>query len=395
MKSLFVRYEFIFNRKKSLNSNGEALIQIRMYLKGINKFYSTGIYIKPSEWNDIKNVPKNPILLRKVNSIKQELANFEDNCRRQFGTFSLNHFDKFGKVIEEITIEKIEEKSFTQFMITQHQAEKALRQESWRTRLHTITIFKDFKPDVLFTQINYSLIEGFDFFLHSKKLHTNTIANHHKHIKKYILRAIKDDIIQQRANPYLFFKVKKVEARSQFLTNDEIERMENIVFENLNTFEEKVRDMFLFGVYTGLRFSDIYKLKKMNFFESPDGMILNYQASKTQKHGVKFLDILFFGKPRIIAEKYIPEDNTKTLFKGLVNSKVNRILKVLSKKARIPKPLCFKDARDTFATQLINLNLPLTIIQAELQHGNIKITSKYLHVTGDSTKKAMKNLWQQ
>lgn len=395
MKSLFVRYEFVFNRKKSLNSNGEALIQIRMYLKGINKFYSTGIYIKPSDWNDTKNVPKNPILLRKVNSIKQELADFEDNCRRQFGTFSLKNFESFGNEIEETAIKKIEEKSFTQFMITQHQAEKALRQESWRTRLHTITIFKDFKPDVLFNQINYSLIEGFDFFLHSKKLHANTIANHHKHIKKYILRAIKDDILQQKANPYLLFKVKKVEARSQFLTNDEIERMENIVFENPNTFEERVRDMFLFGVYTGLRFSDIYKLKKMHFFESPDGMILNYQANKTQKHGVKFLDILFYGKPRIIAEKYIPEDNTKTLFKGLVNSKVNRILKVLSKKARIPKPLCFKDARDTFATQLINLNLPLTIIQAELQHGNIKITSKYLHVTGDSTKKAMKNLWQQ
>ncbi len=395
MKSLFVRYELIFNRKKSLNSNGEALIQIRMYLNGLNKFYSTGIYVKPSEWNETKNVPKSPILLRRVNSIKQELADFEYDCRRQLGVFILKNFDKFGQVPEEPSIEKIEDVSFTEFMIAQHQAEKALRQESWKTRERTIKAFKEFKPDVLFTQINYSLIEGFDFFLHSKKLHANTIANHHKHIKKYILRAIKNDILQQKANTYLDFKVKKVEARSQFLTNDEIERMENIVFENPNTFEEKVRDMFLFGVYTGLRFSDIYKLKKMHFFESPDGMILNYQANKTQKHGVKFLDILFYGKPRIIAEKYIPEDNTKTLFKGLVNSKVNRILKVLSKKARIPKPLCFKDARDTFATQLINLNLPLTIIQAELQHGNIKITSKYLHVTGDSTKKAMKNLWQQ
>jgi integrase len=395
MKSLYVRYEFVFNRKKSLNSNGEALIQVRMYLNGLNKFYSTGIYIKPSDWNETKNVPKNPILLRKVNSIKQELSDFEFDFRRKFGQFNLKDFDKFGEQLEVPAIENIVDSSFTQFMVTQHQAEKPLRQESWGTRLRTIKVFKEFKANVSFSEINYSLIESFDFFLHSKKLHFNTIANHHKHIKKYLLRAIKDNLIEPKANPYSSFKVRKVEARSQFLTSEEIERFENIVFEEPNTFQEKVRDMFLFGIYTGLRFNDIYKLRKTNLFDSPDGMILNYQANKTLKHGVKFLDILFYGKPRKIVEKYIPADNTNTIFKGLTNPKVNKILKILSTKARIPKPLCFKDARDTFATQLINLNLPLTIIQAELQHGNIRITSKYLHVTGDGTKKAMKNLWKQ
>ncbi|MEA5460298.1 site-specific integrase [Arcicella sp. LKC2W] len=395
MKSLYVRYEFIFNRKKSLNSNGEALIQIRMYLNGLNKFYSTGIYVKPSEWNESKNVPKSPILLRKVNSIKQELSDFEFDYRKRFGSFELKHFDRFGEVLELPSTEKIKETSFVHFMVNQHLAEKSLRQASWGKRLHTLKVFNEFRPNVSFSEINYSLIEGFDFFLHSKKLHANTIANHHKHIKKYILRAIKDDLIEQKANPYLFFKVKKVEARSQFLTSDEIERLENLVFEESNTIQERVRDMFLFGIYTGLRFNDIYKLRKMNFYDSPDGMVLNYQANKTLKHGVKFLDILFYGKPRKIVDKYIPDDNTKTLFKGLTNPKVNIILKTLSTKARIAKPLCFKDARDTFATQLINLNLPLTIIQAELQHGNIRITSKYLHVTGDGTKKAMKNLWKQ
>lgn len=40
MKSLFVRYEFIFNRKNILNSNGEALIQIRMYLNGLNRYFA-------------------------------------------------------------------------------------------------------------------------------------------------------------------------------------------------------------------------------------------------------------------------------------------------------------------------------------------------------------------
>lgn len=66
------------------------------------------------------------------------------------------------------------------------------------------------------------------------RLHVNTIANHHKRIKKYILRAIKEDYLTQKTNPYSDFKVKKIGSKSQFLTKEEIERFENIVFEVRN-----------------------------------------------------------------------------------------------------------------------------------------------------------------
>jgi hypothetical protein len=89
MKSITTRYEFIYNRKKKLNTNGEALIQIRMYLNGINRYYSTGIYLKPSDWNEKKDVPKSPIVLRQIESIRHELADFEYDCRRQLGFFLL------------------------------------------------------------------------------------------------------------------------------------------------------------------------------------------------------------------------------------------------------------------------------------------------------------------
>jgi Arm DNA-binding domain len=52
LKAIKTKYEIIFNRKKKLNSEGLALIPIRMYLNGFNKYYSTGINISPSEWNE-------------------------------------------------------------------------------------------------------------------------------------------------------------------------------------------------------------------------------------------------------------------------------------------------------------------------------------------------------
>ena len=77
MKSILTRYKFIYNRKNELNTNGEALIQIRMYLNGINRYYSTGVYLKPSDWNDQKSVPTKIFVLRQIESIKHELVIFE------------------------------------------------------------------------------------------------------------------------------------------------------------------------------------------------------------------------------------------------------------------------------------------------------------------------------
>ena len=256
----------------------------------------------------------------------------------------------------------------------------------------TIDYFNEYFKEVSFEDINYKLIEGFEFFLRARKYHTNTIANHHKHIKRYIIRAIKEDLLEMKRNPYQSFKVKKEVGKCQVLNDDELERFENLTFDNPNTFDEKVKDMFLFGVYTGLRFRDIYRLRKINFFDSPDGMVMEFQARKTTKHGKKFLDLLFEGKPRIIVDKYMPDDNKLALFKGLTNPKVNRLLKILARKANIPKSLCFKDARDTCATYLMK-RFPITLVRDELQHSNIKITNKYTHNNEEETKQAFKRVW--
>jgi integrase len=388
MKSLFVDYSLRFNRKNQLNANGEAVIQVRMYLNGQTRYYSTGIYINPSEWNTKKNLPKDHITLKKVNQLILQLETYETDYRKEHTRFTLDNFDDFGKPITQANPINT---SFSKFMIEQHQAEKVLNQSSWRVRRLSIDLFREYKPEVAFSEINYSLIEGFEYFLCGKKLHTNTRAKHHKHIKKYILRAIKDDFIQQKANPYLIFKPSKQDSKSEFLTREEIERFEKIKFNEKEVFEEKVRDMFLFGVYTGLRFMDIYKLKKSNFMEESDGLILDYQAGKTLKHGKKYLNILFGGKGNAIAHKYMPEDDSKTLFKGCTNPKVNKALKTLSKRARIPKALCFKDSRDTFGTQLIS-KASASVVQSEMQHSSLAQTQKYIHLSDEMKKQELSKI---
>lgn len=43
-----VIYNLVFNRKKRLNAEGKALIQVEAYLNRQKKYFSTKIYVKPT-----------------------------------------------------------------------------------------------------------------------------------------------------------------------------------------------------------------------------------------------------------------------------------------------------------------------------------------------------------
>ena len=42
-----VIYNLVFNRKKQLNAEGKALIQVEAYLNRQKRYFSTKVYVKP------------------------------------------------------------------------------------------------------------------------------------------------------------------------------------------------------------------------------------------------------------------------------------------------------------------------------------------------------------
>ena len=53
-----VIYNLVFNRKKQLNAEGKALIQVEAYLNRQKRYFSTKVYVKPcqSEYGCVKPV---------------------------------------------------------------------------------------------------------------------------------------------------------------------------------------------------------------------------------------------------------------------------------------------------------------------------------------------------
>mgnify|MGYP000120819201 CR=1 FL=1 len=83
--------------------------------------------------------------------------------------------------------------------------------------------------------------------------------------------------------PYQTFKAKKERTERVFLTEAELKEFEKINIENKDSFLHLVKQTFLFECYTGIRYSDICRIKRSDIDVSGDELILKLKAKKLSK----------------------------------------------------------------------------------------------------------------
>jgi len=73
-----IRYTLRFNRKKQLNKNGRASIQIECYLNGLRKYFDTKIKVTPSQWHEkTKTIKDTPNAIQQNSIIKEMIRELE------------------------------------------------------------------------------------------------------------------------------------------------------------------------------------------------------------------------------------------------------------------------------------------------------------------------------
>lgn len=234
------------------------------------------------------------------------------------------------------------------------------------------------RKDIPLNGIDYNFLNGFDSYLkRTYKIHQNTAWNYHKHLKRVFNLAISLEYLER--NPYRKFKVKKEESYRDFLTLDEIKKLEQkeIDLTRLSI----VRDVFLFACYTGLSYADISKLEKSHIQLRDDGnywILIRRTKTKTEAKIP-----LFDNSIRILA-RY--KDYPEAILKGRVlpvssNQKLNSYLKELAEICDIKKNLTMHMARHTFATSITLSNgVPIETVSKMLGHTSLKVTQIYARV---------------
>ena len=259
------------------------------------------------------------------------------------------------------------------------------RRESTKENLFTtITVLQEFRPGLDFKDITYTFLKDFEVYLREKGNGINTVAKHLRQLRTLVNEAINQGYIHADAYPFRKFKIKQEKGRHEFLTPDELKKLENLEVHDLKL--RHVLDAFLFCCYVGLRFSDFCQLTPSNFIRVNGKRWLHFKSIKT---GIELrlpLHLLFEGKALAILDR-----NCITEFASLgSNSEVNKALSVITSMARIKKHVTYHTARHTCATLLIHQGVPITTVQRLLGHTSVKTTEIYSEILSSTIVRDLK-----
>lgn len=368
-------YNLVFNRKKSLNKKGMALVQVEAYLKRKKKYFSTKVYLKPDQWDIKKRIVKNHPNSEALNRMLYEyLSEIE---KKELGLWQQGKSITLDVLKSSLSPTQEDDTSFLIFYRKEVET-SSLKESTKRNHLSTLELLKEYNKDVSFTDLTFEFISSFDHFLQSKGYHVNTIAKHMKHLKRHINVAINKEFMEIQKYAFRKYKIKSVENNHTHLSPEELSLLEDIVLDNKYNKLRKTRDAFLFCCYAGLRYSDFVNLVPENIVEIHKDTWLIYKSVKTRIEVRLPLYLLFEGKGIGILNKY--RDNLADFFQIRDNSNVNKELLTISRIAGLNKRISFHTARHTNATLLIYSGVNITTVQKLLGHKSVKTTQVYTNI---------------
>jgi integrase len=376
-----IRYRLVYNRKKHLNKQGTALVQVEASLNQRKIYFKTNLYIKPEHWDKRTSQVIGHPQANDLNSMLFEfvlhLQGIELALWKRGVPATLSLLKDAMKKNRPINI--------TFPIFAKEYVQHSNRRESTKENLFTtITVLQEFRPGLDFKDITYTFLKDFEVYLREKGNGINTVAKHLRQLRTLVNEAINQGYIHADAYPFRKFKIKQEKGSHEFLTPDELKKLENLEVHDLKL--RHVLDAFLFCCYVGLRFSDFCQLTPSNFIRVNGKRWLHFKSIKT---GIELrlpLHLLFEGKALAILDRYCI-----TEFASLgSNSEVNKALSVITSMARIKKHVTYHTARHTCATLLIHQGVPITTVQKLLGHTSVKTTEIYSEILSSTILRDLK-----
>lgn len=378
-----ISYRLVYNRKKTLNDRGTALVQVEAYLNKKKVYFSTHVYLRPEQWDAkrriIKNHPNQEVLNGMLDEFVIELERKELCLWRQGKTITLS------LIKEEFKSHTGD--SFLAFA-RKEVSSSQLRESTKRNHLTTIALLQSFKPAIEFADLNYNFVADFERFLYNASYQTNTIAKHMKHLKYFVNMAINKGHLDSNDYPFRRYKIKMKEGKHVFLLPEELKKLEKMAQDEEHSSLQHTLDAFLFCCYTGLRYSDFVNMKENNIVKTDGKLWLVFETVKTGTEVKLPLTLLFDGKAVELLRKYQGRWNDFFALKN--NSSVYKDLIRIGGLAQLDKHFSFHSARHTNATLLIYKGANITTVQKLLGHKNLSTTQIYSEVMNSTVVQDLK-----
>tara|TARA_R100001369_G_scaffold28219_2_gene50671 strand:- start:246 stop:1472 length:1227 start_codon:yes stop_codon:yes gene_type:complete len=247
-------------------------------------------------------------------------------------------------------------------------------------------ISSDFKmKDYPVKNIDTKFINSFIYYLKTELDQShNTALKYLSYLKKIVRVAYANGWLEK--DPFYNFKLKLRLIDREFLTKEEIIKIMEKEFTIPRI--ENVRDIFLFSCYTGLAYSDVFKLTADDIVKGIDG---NHwiKIKRTKTKTLSSIPILPVAEKLIEKYKNL-ESPTKKLLPVYSNQRMNSYLKEIADSCGIKKNLTFHMARHTFATTVTLSNgVPIESVSKMLGHRSLKTTQHYAKILDEKLSEDM------
>ncbi|ATV51960.1 site-specific integrase [Prevotella intermedia] len=236
-----------------------------------------------------------------------------------------------------------------------------------------------------------------------KEMRNTTIGKQLSFLKWFLRWAFKKGVHQNNAYDSYKPKLKSTQKKIIFLTWDELNRLREFKIPSNKQALERVRDVFLFQCFTGLRYSDVFNLRRSDI----KGDHIEVTTVKTSDS----LIIELNNHSKAILDKYkdVAFENDKVL-PVITNQKMNDYLKELAEMAGIDEPvrqtyykgneriddvtpkyalLGTHAGRRTFICNALALGIPLQVVMKWTGHSDYKAMKPYIDIADDIKANAM------
>jgi integrase len=406
------KLNFYLNNKGDNEGNRNILLYFSF--NGIRVPVSTNETIKEKAWN--ANTQRVRTSYSASKSINDRLDDIAEKVKKMFRADFREVAPRKEVVKEKIQLiinplEEIGSKDFISFA-EQFEKNSNRKKETKKNYVQSINHLKAYKSQsnqfkkrpLTFNDIDLNFYNEFYGYLEQKVgLAKNSIGTHIKVIKVFMKEAFERNLHTNVSFKLSGFKVVTEETDAPFLNAEELKKIYELDLSGSAKYD-RIRDLFLIGCWTGLRYSDWSQVHKGNVYNN------DYLRLKTIK-GDRVVVIPLHRYVRKILEKY-----NYDLPPVISNQKLNDYLKEISKLAGIDdnvsnsmtkagvrvsntfekwEKVSTHTARRSFATNMYIMNVPSLTIMAITGHKTEKAFLRYIKVSPEQHASKLLKIWNE
>lgn len=218
-----------------------------------------------------------------------------------------------------------------------------------------------------------------DYMQNEKGYMINTMGKYIKYIKSILKASYSEGLHDNRAFSHSKFKILSEQADTIYLDEDDLKLLESLDLKGYPGLN-RTRDLFLVMSMTGVRFSDLSKIRITNIHED------NFVFRDQKENNTVVLPV--FPVVKSILEKY-GDSGLPTITNQVFNRNLKEIGKKLQEASKLKginaqtskyKKITTHTARRSFATNLYHI-LPVNLIMSLTGHKTESEFFKYIRIT--------------